>query len=105
MPDTTLVAQLNALGQDTRMNIVRFLCESGEQRFQAIATHVQLYQGLYYHLKLLKEAGVLVTRKVDSKRVVYSVSTDVLNDVCAGLQFFIHRQEDARVVEAARTHL
>lgn len=104
--EPTLVSQLNALGQDTRMGIVRALCEEGELSFTAIATRVQLFQGLYYHLKMLKDAKILATRKVDSKRVVYYVSVDTLYDICAGITSFIRTRERLDVTkQTTRAHL
>ncbi len=100
-----LVEQLNALGQDTRMGIVRALCEEGELSFGDIAARVQLFQGLYYHLKMLKETGILKTRKVDSKRVVYYVSVKTLYALCASVTRLIRTREELDVVkQTARSH-
>ena len=93
----TLLDQLDTLGQETRMNIVRALCAEGELSFRTIATRVQLVQGLYYHLKRLKEAGLVETRKVDNKRVVYFASVATLEDMRAGLAHFIGQLEEVHV--------
>ena len=92
-----LVRQLNALGQSTRMAIVQVLCQEGELSYHFIAEHVQLYQGLYYHLKMLKSTGLIATRKIGGKRVVYFANDNVIEELRTGLADLMFTSEGVHV--------
>lgn len=64
MNDRELKALCRALGDVTRLQMVRHLASEGEVNVTELATLLVLSQPLAsWHVRILKRAGILVTRK------------------------------------------
>lgn len=67
---------LNVLSEETRLEILAILA-SGEHCVCEIVAHLKLPQNLVsYHLKLLKEAGLVQTRR-EGSWILYRLSPDI----------------------------
>lgn len=74
----------NTLGIDSRMRIYRFLLENGENTVNSVVEVVKLTQPtVSYHLKEMKNAGLLNSRK-SGKEVFYYINGNcpTLDDEC-----------------------
>lgn len=69
LDDVELCHVLHALSDPVRLEIVRALARSGEQPCGALDHRVSK-STLSHHLKVLREAGVTVTRADGTKRMV-----------------------------------
>lgn len=70
------VAVLNALAQETRLEIFRFLIRAGGAGASAgrIGEHLDLHSAtLSFHLNALKQAGLVSARR-ESRSIIYTAS-------------------------------
>src|SRR5579863_3072499 len=82
MTKTALVATLNALAQQTRLDIVRMLAHRGGGGMAPgeISRRLGLpLPTLAFHLTTLKQSGVVSSRR-ESRTVLYDVRTRVLEE-------------------------
>lgn len=78
--DTVLVQRLQALGEETRLRIVRLLA-SGERCVCELQDTMGVAQPrLSFHLRKLREAG-LVTHRREGRWIHYALAHDALDEV------------------------
>lgn len=83
-PTTTLLAAFQAMAEETRFEIVRLLA-SGEKCVCELQDELEAAQSrLSFHLKKLKDAGVISDRR-EGRWVYYSLVPDVLEQMRAFL--------------------
>lgn len=74
-----------ALANPTRRELLRLLLEQGEQPVQRLAEHFAMRRpSLSEHLKVLKDAGLVVEQPVGRQRL-YSLRPEPLREVAAWL--------------------
>jgi DNA-binding transcriptional ArsR family regulator len=75
-----IVVRLNALADDTRLRILRYIADNGEQRSQDIINELSLSQSAASrHLKQLSATGYLIERRCEGAKC-YSLGEDRLRD-------------------------
>jgi len=75
----------HALADETRLQIIERLC-GGEQCVCDLTDFLQTGQSrLSFHLKTLKEAGILLDRR-EGRWVYYSINPDVLDDMIEAIR-------------------
>lgn len=75
----------HALGDETRLQIIERLC-SGEQCVCDLTDFLQTGQSrLSFHLKTLKEAGILNDRR-EGRWVYYSMNADTVDEIIGVVQ-------------------
>src|SRR5687767_12510989 len=83
MKMTDAVAVLNALAQETRLEIYRFLIRAGRTGAPAgrIGEHLELHAAtLSFHLNALKLAGLVSARR-ESRSIIYTASFVRMRDL------------------------
>ncbi len=94
MDQTQALSALSALGQETRLQIVRLLVPCGTEGLSAgeIGLRVNCAASrLSFHLSALEQAGLIAARR-DGRRMIYSAERRqlgglidyLLNDCCVG---------------------
>lgn len=84
LPDEALLQRFQAVAEDTRFNIVRLLAQ-GERCVCELQAELDAAQSrLSFHLKKLKEAGVVSDRR-DGRWVHYSLVPEALEQMRAFL--------------------
>jgi DNA-binding transcriptional ArsR family regulator len=84
-----IVVLLNALADDTRLRIMRFIAENGEQRSQDIMNRLDLSQSAASrHLKQLSATGYLAERRCEGAKC-YSLSEDRLRGTLQAVLAFL----------------
>ena len=81
------VAVLNALAQEVRLGILRYLIQAGPGGLSAgnIADHFQMHAAtLSFHLNTLRHAG-LVTSRRESRSIIYSANYSRMDSLMAYL--------------------
>jgi DNA-binding transcriptional ArsR family regulator len=87
MKKLNVIAALNALAQETRLEIFRLLVQKGPEGVSAGEIGERLGQPsptLSFHLNQLRFAG-LVTSRRQSRLIIYSANYKAMNDVLAYL--------------------
>ncbi len=87
MKMTDAVAVLDALAQETRLAIFRYLIRFGAQGLSAgrIGEHLDLHAAtLSFHLNALRQAGLVVSRR-ESRSIIYSAHIARMNGLVAYL--------------------
>ena len=75
-----IVVRLNALADDTRLRILRYIADNGERRSQDIINELSLSQSAASrHLKQLSATGYLIERRCEGAKC-YSLGEDRLRD-------------------------
>ncbi|MFS0561422.1 helix-turn-helix domain-containing protein [Terribacillus sp. 179-K 1B1 HS] len=83
-PDTMLVRKYKALGDATRLNLLKRLTE-GEQTLQQLAEQLPVAKStLHHHLKMLKSAGL-----IDSNKQAYYANKDSIASLDPELRAFL----------------
>ncbi|MCM1259992.1 MAG: metalloregulator ArsR/SmtB family transcription factor [Prevotella sp.] len=71
---------MNLLGETSRLRIVLYLFDK-EASVSEIITHLQMSQPLVsHHLKLLKEAHILKSKK-QGKKMIYGIANSLVKDI------------------------
>ncbi|HSH01466.1 MAG TPA: winged helix-turn-helix domain-containing protein [Anaerolineae bacterium] len=84
-----LLVRLNALADDTRLRILRFLTENGEHNSQQIMTALDLSQSAASrHLKQLSATGYLRERRCHGAKC-YQIDTDRVDSTLRSLENFL----------------
>lgn len=84
-----LVVRLNALADDTRLRILRYIADNGEQRSQSIMSELELSQSTASRqLSHLCAAGFLRSRLCNGAKC-YSLSEDRLRDMVQAVLAFL----------------
>ncbi len=94
MEEKIVLEMLGALSQETRLRIVRYLVERGEEGASAgdVAQAVDAASSrASFHLSTLEQAGVITSER-KSRHIIYRASFDnlggllsyMLNDCCGG---------------------
>jgi len=84
-----IVVRLNALADDTRLRILRYVAERGEQRSQDIIDALDVSQSAASrHLKQLSATGFLSERRCEGAKC-YSLSEDRLRNTAVALLTFL----------------
>ena len=97
MESTQAVAVFSALAQETRLAVYRLLVEAGHGGIAAgrIGAELGLRSAtLSFHLKELRSAGVVVSRR-EGRSVIYSASFDTMAALLAFLTENCCRNEKA----------
>src|SRR6266851_3676531 len=87
MKKASVVAALNALAQDTRLDIFRLLVQKGPTGLPAGEIGERLRQPsptLSFHLNQLRFAGLVSSRR-ESRSIIYSANFKAMNEVLAYL--------------------
>jgi ArsR family transcriptional regulator len=87
MKKSNVIAALNALAQETRLEIFRLLVQKGPEGLPAGEIGERLGQPsptLSFHLNQLRFAG-LVTSRRQSRLIIYNANYKAMNDVLAYL--------------------
>lgn len=86
---TEIAIRLSALADDTRLRILRYLSEHGEQRSQAVMDALDLSQSAASrHLTQLSASGFLNERRCDGAKC-YAVSPERVNDTLQSIANFL----------------
>lgn len=84
-----IVVRLNALADDTRLRILHFIAQHGEQRSQEIMSELDLSQSAASrHLKQLSATGYLVERRCEGAKC-YSLDEERLRDTMHAVLAFL----------------
>lgn len=87
-----LVVRLTALADDTRLNILHFIAQNGEQCSPDLIRQLDLSQSAASrHLQQLTATGYLVERRRDGAKC-YSLSTDRVEDTFRALSRFLQNK-------------
>lgn len=93
---SSLHSLLKLLSEETRLQILAILA-NGEHCVCEIVDHLQLPQNLVsYHLKLLKEAGFVQSRR-NGSWILYRLSPDVasrIKEILKELENLINKERD-----------
>lgn len=87
MEETSVVAALSALAQESRLRVFRLLVTAGPQGMPAgqIAEELDITPNtLSFHLNLLKNAGLLTVRR-DGRSLIYSAAYEQMRGLVAYL--------------------
>ncbi len=85
MTDRELKLLCRAVGDVSRMRIVRHLVSEGEVSVSELAERLSLSQPLAsWHLRILRRAGVLLTRR-DGRQVYCSLNRQRMKDLQEGI--------------------
>jgi ArsR family transcriptional regulator, arsenate/arsenite/antimonite-responsive transcriptional repressor len=80
LPDTALLARFQAVAEETRLRIVQLLSD-GERCVCELQADLEAAQSrLSFHLRKLKEAGVVSDRR-DGRWVYYSLVPEALEEM------------------------
>lgn len=75
-----ILVRLNALADDTRLQILKFVSENGEQRSQEIMEHLDMSQSASSrHLKQLSATGYLIERRCNGAKC-YELNAERIED-------------------------
>ncbi len=83
MKQSSVVAALGALAQETRLDIFRLLVQKGPEGMPAGEIAERLKQPsptLSFHLNQLRFAGLVTSRRV-SRSIIYSANYDAMNEL------------------------
>jgi DNA-binding transcriptional ArsR family regulator len=84
-----ILVRLSALADDTRLRILKFLAEDGEQRSQDIMRHLDLSQSAASrHLKQLSATGHLTERRCEGAKC-YSLNSERIEDTLNATKVFL----------------
>src|SRR4051812_61170 len=84
-PDRAVAAVFSALGDDTRLSVVRKLRSRGAQSATSLSSDATVTrQAIVKHLQVLEGAG-LVTHEKQGREVLYALSPEPLTDARAFL--------------------
>jgi ArsR family transcriptional regulator, arsenate/arsenite/antimonite-responsive transcriptional repressor len=103
MKMTDAVAVLDALAQESRLEIFRFLIRAGAEGASAgrIGEHMALHAAtLSFHLNALKQAGLVSARR-ESRSIIYTASFARMRDLVGYLTHNCCRGELTAPFEAA----
>lgn len=93
---TEIVTRLSALADDTRLRILRYLAENGEQRSQAIMDALDLSQSAASrHLTQLSASGFISERRCDGAKC-YALNAERVTDTLQAIASFLLVQEGIR---------
>ncbi len=98
MDDERAVACLSALGQETRLRIMRSLTEAGDDGIASgqLALHMEAStSAMSAHLRILAAAGLIGSRRI-GKSIVYFLMPDAIEDLADVLEGLRHAAADAR---------
>ena len=84
-----IVVRLNALADDTRLRILRYIADNGEQRSQDIINELNLSQSAASrHLKQLSATGYLTEHRCEGAKC-YSLGEERLRDTFQAVLAFL----------------
>jgi DNA-binding transcriptional ArsR family regulator len=84
-----ILVRLSALADDTRLQILKFVSENGEQRSQEIMEHLELSQSASSrHLKQLSATGYLIERRCNGAKC-YELNAERIDDTLQALGNFL----------------
>jgi DNA-binding transcriptional ArsR family regulator len=84
-----ILVRLSALTDDTRLQILKFISENGEQRSQEIMEHLDLSQSASSrHLKQLSATGYLIERRCNGAKC-YELNAERIEDTLQALGNFL----------------
>jgi DNA-binding transcriptional ArsR family regulator len=84
-----ILVRLSALADDTRLQILKYVSENGEQRSQEIMEHLELSQSASSrHLKQLSATGYLIERRCNGAKC-YELNAERIDDTLQALGNFL----------------
>lgn len=89
---TLTLKRLDALGQDTRLFVARRLAQR-RMTFAQVTRCTGQVTGMYYHMKLLRDCGLVNLVRVDQRRAVYELVPEALREVARFLELLAAQAE------------
>ncbi len=84
-----IIVRLNALADDNRLRILKFIAENGEQRSQNIMSHLEFSQSAASrHLKQLTATGFLSERRCEGAKC-YDINPELVEDTLYAISNFL----------------
>jgi len=84
-----ILVRLNALADDTRLQILKYIAENGEKRSQEIMEGLDLSQSASSrHLTQLSATGYLIGRRCEGAKC-YQLNSDRIRDTLQAIEYFL----------------